>query len=155
MSGYIDNYRLDLSPAVEALKTRMQDKQVQRQNSINAVTGLAKLMGTVTDSAIRNSDQEQAEIKQLMSSDDGIGMEELLELYPRQTDFINTLFKDENMEEEANEHRRWAEEEMSGYVPIRPSATEDYAQRPAFSSRYDMLENSIVRPYLERTIGGH
>lgn len=109
MSGYIDNYRLDLSPAVEALKARMQDRQNQRQNSINAITGVAKLMGNVADSAYKSMEQNKAEIDQLMAAEDGISEEELLARYPQQKDYITSLFKKANEEEEANEHRRWAE----------------------------------------------
>lgn len=95
MAGYIDNYRLDLSPAVQALKERTQDKKNQREESLKAITGLAKLAGSVADSSIRKSDQEQAEIKQLISSDGGISRRELLSLYPGQADFIKGL--DENL----------------------------------------------------------
>lgn len=95
MAGYIDNYRLDLSPAVQALKERTQDRKNQREESLKAITGVAKLMGSVADSSIRKSDQEQAEIKQLISSEDGITRDELIALYPSQAEFINGL--SENM----------------------------------------------------------
>ena len=91
MAGYIDNYRLDLSPTVQALKERMQDRKNQREESMKAFTDVAKLMGSVADSSIRKSDQEQAEIKQLISSDDGITRDELIALYPGQAEFINGL----------------------------------------------------------------
>lgn len=126
MSGYIDNYRLDLSPATEALKSRMQDRQNQRQNSINAFTSVAKLMGNVADSAYKSMEQNKAEIDQLMAAEDGITEEELLERYPQQKAYITSLFKKANEEEEANEHRRWAQEEMTGYVPLQALLGDSY-----------------------------
>lgn len=153
MSGYIDNYRLDLSPAVQALKSRMEDRKNQRESDLSVFNSVAKLMGNVTDSAYKSMEQNKAEIDQLMASEDGISEEELLARYPQQKAYITSLFKKANEEEETDEHRRWAEEEMSGYVPLQ-ALTEDYAQRPAFSSRYDMFENSIVKPWLVAMMEG-
>lgn len=127
MSGYIDNYRLDLSPAVEAMKARMQDKQNQRDASINAFTGVAKLMGTVADSAFRKSEQEQAQIQQLLDSEDGITKNELLELYPSQSNYINGLresrFK-EDIEPNKEALSELASEAMEGYKPSATIASE-------------------------------
>lgn len=136
MSGYIDTYKWDLSPTVQALKSRMEDRKNQRENDLSIFNSVAKLMGNVADSAYKSMEQNKAEIDQLMAADDGISEEELLARYPEQEAYITSLFKKAHEEEEANEHRRWAQEEMSGYMPLRQSlTTEDYSLRPAFSSR--------------------
>lgn len=126
MSGYIDNYRLDLSPAVEAMKARMQDKQNQRDASINAFTGVAKLMGTVADSAFRKSSQEQAQIQQLLDTEDGITKAELLELYPSQANYINGLRESRFKADEPNKEvlSELASEAMEDYIPAGTIASE-------------------------------
>lgn len=111
MSGYIDTYKWDLSPAVQALKSRMEDRKNQRENDLSIFNSVAKLMGNVADSAYKSMEQNKAEIDQLMAADDGISEEELLARYPQQEAYITSLFKKDQEEEEANEHRRWAQEE--------------------------------------------
>lgn len=171
MAGYIDNYRLDLSPTVQALKERMQDRKNQREESMKAFTDVAKLMGSVADSSIRKSDQEQAEIKQLLSSDDGITRQELLSLYPGQADFINNI--DENLlladtkpiqtvfeGMDSHEASKYAASEMQGYRPYQQMAgyvpdesvplqtVPDYAESdPVFFASFGM---NGYKPYNRR-----
>lgn len=143
MAGYITDYKLDYSPSLNALNYKLQDNRNRRENRLALIKSAGSLVGDIVDTKMKMDMVDKSEIDKAVKS--GMDRNWLLQHYPKQKDYIASLFPEvkvvEGGEEESPITTRQLANElvndpdrlnslmgtigMTGYVPSSSIAASD------------------------------